>query len=119
MVFLKLDANSFFPSCRPLTILLSMLGILAAFALLIGPFAKGWLGGGDVKLLMVCGAFLAWQGLLSIVLWSVVLNGLVSLAWVIRRKWGRASNEVPFAVSVAAAVFVVLTNAIPVSFPWQ
>ena len=93
-------------------------GILTALAVLIWPFARGWLGGGDVKLIMVCGAFVGWKGVLTIVLWSTALNGLVSLAWLLARKWGHESKAVPFAVAVAGAVFILVTDAIPLPLPW-
>ena len=56
---------------------LSLLGALLGLLVLIGPFALRWMGGGDVKLVMVCGAFLGWEGVIHVVLVGTVLHGLM------------------------------------------
>ena len=89
---------------------LSALGGLAALLLLIGPFAARVLGGGDVKLAMVCGVFLGWKGAVHVVLLGTLSHGFVALLWVggraALRRLGRPSLEdtgIPHAVGFAIA----------------
>jgi len=63
---------------------LSFLGGAVALGLLIVPFAMHKLGGGDVKLAMVCGVFLGWRGAVHVVLIGALVHGalaLATLAW--------------------------------------
>lgn len=58
----------------------SLLGGATALAVLIVPFALRRLGGGDVKLAMVCGVFLGWRGALHVVLVGALVHGLLAMA---------------------------------------
>jgi prepilin peptidase CpaA len=75
---------------------LSTLGALAALAALIAPFAMRWMGGGDVKIAMVCGAFLGWSGALHVILVGTVIHGLLGIAVLfnrmVKRSMGRATG---------------------------
>jgi prepilin peptidase CpaA len=97
---------------------LSLLGAACGLGLLIVPFALRVLGGGDVKLTMVCGAFLGWLGAVEVTLIASVLNGILSLAIVMGSRamlsLGRpapSNVKLPYAVSVAVAV-VLYTSEI-------
>jgi len=69
----------------------ALLGGLCGLALLIGPFAKGWTGAGDVKLLAAIGTWLGPLGALLCALASAAFGGLLSLAYALRlRGPGRA-----------------------------
>lgn len=57
----------------------SGLGAALGFALLIGPYAVGGLGAGDVKALMVLGAWLGPQELLGAAAWAVLIGGVLGL----------------------------------------
>ncbi len=57
----------------------SSLGAALGFALLIGPYAIGGLGAGDVKALMVLGAWLGPQELLGATVWAVLIGGALGL----------------------------------------
>lgn len=93
----------------------ALLGAAVALLVLIGPFALRWMGGGDVKLAMVCGAFTGWNGALHIILVGTVVHGLLGLvvvgARLVRRALGQAlpkPQPLPHAVGfgVAAVLYV-------------
>lgn len=74
----------------------SLFGAAVALAVLIGPFAARVLGGGDVKLAMVAGAFLGWRGALHVILFGALAHGLVALVWVAgTAALGRMGRPVP------------------------
>jgi len=50
-------------------------GAALGFALLIGPYALGGLGAGDVKALMVLGAWLGPEAVLGAAVWAVIAGG--------------------------------------------
>jgi Flp pilus assembly protein protease CpaA len=66
---------------------LSFLGAAVALGLLIVPFAMHKIGGGDVKLAMVCGTFLGWRGAIHVVLIGSVIQGLLALVMMIWAKY--------------------------------
>lgn len=98
-------------------LLSSLAGIGVAFAVLIIPFAMRWMGGGDVKLTMVVGAFLGWKATLIVIVLAHVLHLGVALVFVTLKRlslaMGRqppaALNHLPKAVAIAAAVLLVTT----------
>ena len=89
------------------------LGVLGAFLalLVLGlPFAAGRMGGGDVKLAMVCGAFLGWKGALHVILVGAVAHSLLAVAFalLLRRSQGGSSpaldlKRVPHAIGFTVA----------------
>lgn len=88
-----------------------VLGALLALAALIGPFALRWMGGGDVKIAMVCGAFLGWRGAVHVILLGTAIHGILGLGVLFKarlaRTMGWASPDLrrlPHAVGFAAAV---------------
>jgi len=72
---------------------LSFLGAAAALAALIGPFAMRWMGGGDVKIAMVCGAFLGWSGGLHVILVGTVVHGLLGIGVLFSRMVKRSMGH--------------------------
>jgi len=98
---------------------LSSVGIAAALAVMIVPFSLRVMGGGDVKLMMVCGAFLGWRGFVEVLLISSVLNGLLAFAVVLSGRapplWGLAiprPTALPYAVPVAAATVLYTSGLV-------
>lgn len=92
---------------------LALLGATVALVALIGPFALRLMGGGDVKLAMVCGAFAGWSAALQIILLATVAQGLLALGFVVARHLARRLGKevperamVPHAVGFAVATFV-------------
>lgn len=56
---------------------------------------KQGMGGGDIKLLAMLGAFLGWQSICFILLVSSITGIIVSLITLIRHKWG-IKTRIPF-----------------------
>jgi prepilin peptidase CpaA len=90
---------------------LALLGAATALGALIGPFALRWMGGGDVKLAMVCGAFTGWNGALHIILVGTVLHGLLGIVVLTGRAFRRSMGhtlpkprQLPHAVGFGVAV---------------
>jgi len=124
-------------------ILESTLGAALGFALLIGPYAFGGMGAGDVKALMVIGAWLGPKQTLGATVWAVIAGGVFALMMLVfrgelgafARRWGRTllatltlrrvSYEAPAAGSIArggipfaAAIAVGLAAQWYGGFPW-
>ena len=98
---------------------LSFLGALCGLGLLIVPFALHVMGGGDVKLTMVCGAFLGWLGVIEITLLASVFHGALALGIVLANRglyaMGRStlpSDKLPYALAVAIATILYTTEAV-------
>ncbi|RDE06713.1 A24 family peptidase [Sphingomonas aracearum] len=98
----------------------AQIGLAAiVFALFIGAFALGWMGGGDVKMI---GALALWFPPGALV-WMLVLmslfGGALTLVLVAARAWsgrrGRVREgaiEVPYGVAIAAAALLALREPI-------
>jgi prepilin peptidase CpaA len=63
----------------------AILGALAGLFLLLGPYALGWLGAGDVKAMLVVGALFGARAVPSLFLCMVLAGGSLALAYVILR----------------------------------
>lgn len=86
------------------------LGAGVALIALITPFYFRLMGGGDVKIAMVCGAFTGWEGAIQIILVATVVQGVVAVGFVVARQvlanMGRPLSDkamVPHAVGFAVA----------------
>lgn len=75
------------------------------FALLIGAFAMGWMGGGDVKLLGALALWLPGDTLAQMLIVMSVAGGVVTLAVLIVHRLRRlpANPEIPYGVAIAFA----------------
>ena len=94
-----------------------LFGAIVALAVLIVPFAIRRLGGGDVKLAMVCGAFLGWRGALHVIIIGTVVHALLALGFLALRAAGQRLGKpvgdverVPHAVGFAVAVVLYCTG---------
>ncbi|MBB3692132.1 prepilin peptidase [Sphingomonas sp. BK580] len=85
---------------------------LAVFALFIGAFAIGQMGGGDVKLIGALALWLPPMRLLDTLLVMSVLGGVLTLLFVIERRWkpSEAAVEVPYGVAIAVAGLITLAE---------
>ena len=112
------------------------------FVLLLAPYALGGMGAGDVKALMVVGAWLGPQALLASTAWALIVGALLAAGWLAvrgeistyARRWGRnlaislsarrlhyeappltsaAARGLPFAVPLAAGVALHWTWGLP------
>ncbi|UYY78941.1 prepilin peptidase [Sphingomonas sp. R1] len=85
------------------------------FALFVGAFALGMMGGGDVKLIGALALWLPLLPLLRMLLLMSLLGGALTLlmlvgTWIRRR--GSASIEVPYGVAITLAALIVLCEPI-------
>jgi leader peptidase (prepilin peptidase)/N-methyltransferase len=95
----------------PITPLASLLGVLLGgiFFYLIALVSRGGMGGGDIKLIAMIGAFLGWQGAFFTILSGALLGSLVGVTLMVLGKKGR-KDKVPFGpfLSVGAILFMLL-----------
>jgi len=87
----------------------SFIGVLAGGGLLwiIGSlgekiFKREAMGGGDVKLLAMIGAFLGWEG----VLWTVFAASVLGTVFGLYQRLRRGAEEIPFGPYLGLAAFV-------------
>jgi leader peptidase (prepilin peptidase) / N-methyltransferase len=94
----------------PITPLASLLGVLVGgiFFYLTALVSRGGMGGGDIKLIAMIGAFLGWQGAFFTILSGALLGSLVGVSLMILGKKGR-KDKVPFGpfLSVGAILFIL------------
>lgn len=84
----------------------------------IGMFSRGWLGGGDAKLLAATALWLGFEHLLSYVLLAGIAGGVLAMLilsyrrimpplWVTRQAWAMrlhgAKAGIPYGIALAAA----------------
>jgi prepilin peptidase CpaA len=109
------------------------MGAALGFALLVGPYALGGMGAGDVKALMALGAWIGPEAIPGAAAWAVIAGGAFSLTMLalhaelgpFARRWGRtlfntltsrrfayeppasgslASGGIPFAAAIAVGL---------------
>jgi leader peptidase (prepilin peptidase)/N-methyltransferase len=94
----------------PITPLGSLLGVLigGSFFYLIALVSKGGMGGGDIKLIAMIGAFLGWQGTLFTIFSGALLGSLVGVMLMVLGRKGR-KDKVPFGpfLSAGAILFIL------------
>jgi leader peptidase (prepilin peptidase) / N-methyltransferase len=73
-------------------------------------FKKESMGGGDVKMTAMLGAFLGWQNVLVIFLLSAVIALVVSLAIMAVSAKFRQSRMIPFGPFIAIAAVIAMTH---------
>ncbi|NYD89622.1 A24 family peptidase [Sphingomonas melonis] len=85
------------------------------FAVFVGAFACGWMGGGDVKMIAALALWLPLGSLLDMLMLMSVLGGAITLVMVIERRWQRriGAVEVPYGVAIAAAALLALPATLP------
>ena len=94
----------------PITPLASLLGIIlgGAFFYLIALVSRGGMGGGDIKLIAMIGAFLGWQGAIFTIFSGALLGSLVGVTLMLLGRKGR-KDKVPFGpfLSTGAILFML------------
>jgi leader peptidase (prepilin peptidase)/N-methyltransferase len=93
----------------PITPLASLLGILMGgiFFYLIALISKGGMGGGDIKLIAMIGAFLGWQGAFFTILSGALLGSLVGVTLMLLGRKGR-KDKVPFGPFLSAGAILFM-----------
>nr|MBN2277719.1 prepilin peptidase [candidate division Zixibacteria bacterium] len=71
-------------------------------------FKKESMGGGDIKMAAMLGAFLGWQKVIFIFFGSALVGLLVSLVLLYFSKKLRANRVIPFGPFLAAAAFIAI-----------
>ncbi len=85
------------------------------FALFVGVFAAGAMGGGDVKLIGALALWLPLVPLLRMLIWMSLLGGALTLAMLLHarlRRQGASAIEVPYGVAIALGAGIVLYEPI-------
>jgi leader peptidase (prepilin peptidase)/N-methyltransferase len=75
--------------------------------LLIALASQGGMGGGDIKLIAMIGAFLGWQAVLVTILFSALLGALVGISLILLKKKGR-KDPVPFGPFLAIGALIAM-----------
>lgn len=80
------------------------------FAAMIGVFAMGWMGGGDVKLIAALALWLPVSRFLDMIMIMSIAGGVVTLLLMVERKMRRTPDaiEVPYGVAIAVATLLVM-----------
>jgi leader peptidase (prepilin peptidase)/N-methyltransferase len=71
-------------------------------------FKKEAMGGGDIKMAAMMGAFVGWQKVLLIFLGGAVVGMFVSIAWMLVSKKIRSERVIPFGPFLALAALIVV-----------
>ena len=71
-------------------------------------FKKEAMGGGDIKMAAMMGAFVGWQKVLLIFLGGAVLGMIISIIWMAASKKVRSERVIPFGPFLAVAALVVI-----------
>ncbi len=83
----------------------SLLGTVVGLALLLGPYAIGGMGAGDVKLLAGVGAWIWSTDTLYAYCWSAVFGGVIAIGMVLYRKaWHKHAAQFVHIINEVATV---------------
>ncbi|QIG79147.1 A24 family peptidase [Stakelama tenebrarum] len=91
------------------------IGVAAlVFALFVGAFALGQMGGGDVKLIGALALWLPIQPLIWMLILMSLLGGALTLLLVVERYFRRTREalEIPYGIAIALATLIVLREPI-------
>jgi len=101
-----LFASSFL---TPVGIVNALLGMFlgGGLFLCIALLSRGGMGGGDIKLIAMIGAFLGWQAVLVTIFLSALSGALVGLSLMLLKKKGR-KDPVPFGPFLALGAVVTM-----------
>lgn len=122
---------AFLPAALLLHLPLATIGVALGVgfgALILGiiMFALRWIGGGDAKLMAVCGVWLGWSAFLPFLALTCVAGGVLAVvllalrnqaSWLPVRtpQWLRRlatpGESVPYGVAIAAGALAVLPNS--------
>jgi leader peptidase (prepilin peptidase) / N-methyltransferase len=99
------------PWALPITPLASLIGLVAGglFFYIVALVSRGGMGGGDIKLIAMIGAFLGWQGTFFTILMGALLGSVVGVGLMLLGKKGR-KDKVPFGpfLSFGAILFTLV-----------
>lgn len=87
---------------------------LVVFALFVGAFHFGWMGGGDVKMIGALTLWLPLQGVFFMLMVMSIIGGVLTLIMMLdhwRRK-APGAVETPYGVAIAMASMIALSEPI-------
>ncbi len=93
---------------------LSLWSVYHLFKLLTG---KEGMGYGDFKLFAALGAWLGWQMLLPVILFSAATGAIIGIALIVLKRLGR-DVPIPFGPYLAAAGWLVMMYSPQLVAPW-
>jgi len=90
--------------------------VLAAvvFAIFVGAFALGQMGGGDVKLIGAVALWLPFEALVWMLVAMSLIGGALTVLLLVEHKWRRAETpiEIPYGVAIVIATLFALHEPI-------
>ncbi len=98
--------------------------LVGALAMLVcfGLFARGWIGGGDAKLIAAAALWSGPEGLVPFLFWTAMAGGALALALIVIRRmpWSEAytarfrqlrrDGGVPYGIAICVGALVVLAQ---------
>jgi len=100
-----------------------LLLLLVGFAM----FSRGWIGGGDAKLMAAAALWLGFDSLLIYLMWTALLGGGLALlllgyrrflppVWLVRQPWAMRLHDpkegIPYGIALAAAGLLVYPSTV-------
>lgn len=84
------------------------------FGLFVGAFALGQMGGGDVKMIGAVALWLPFAKLADLLIGMALIGGVITLAFVIERRWRKGTGpvEIPYGVAIAIAGLLVIREPV-------
>ncbi|WBW95960.1 A24 family peptidase [Oceanirhabdus sp. W0125-5] len=64
----------------------SLGAVMIVFLFFLIPFALGWIGGGDVKLLMTVGTFIGSRMVITCIIYTIIVGALYGVVMIIKGK---------------------------------
>lgn len=92
---------------------------LVVFAVFVGAFALGMMGGGDVKLIAALSLWLPIGALVTMLTVMSIAGGALTLIMMIERFWKKSTKaiEIPYGVAIAFAGLLALREPLLNQFP--
>jgi leader peptidase (prepilin peptidase)/N-methyltransferase len=93
----------------PVGIINAFLGLVlgGGLFLLIAVLSRGGMGGGDIKLVAMIGAFLGWQAVLLTIFLAASLGAVIGIGLILLKQKGR-KDPLPFGPFLALGAFIAM-----------
>jgi len=93
----------------PVGIVNAIIGVLLGGGLffLVAVLSRGGMGGGDIKLVAMIGAFLGWQAVLVTIFLGAMLGAVIGIGLMLLKQKGR-KDPIPFGPFLALGAFITM-----------
>jgi leader peptidase (prepilin peptidase)/N-methyltransferase len=93
----------------PVGIVNALVGVIigGGLFLLIAVLSRGGMGGGDIKLIAMIGAFLGWQAVLVTIFLGATLGAVIGIGLMLLKQKGR-KEPIPFGPFLALGAFIAM-----------